>query len=184
MRRAVERREYASMFSVRTGSAPAWKASQRRSTADRSPAASGQSYTSPAWVSATIRAIAPSVWPMPRMGRRAPWYSNSFPGRVARYSGSWRAGDLVICAHNYPQHFSPIKWITPGTEVWFTAADGTVLAYTVLTRETVRPTAISEMVENQANSDSGADWDLTLFTCNTGGETRCAVRCAIKSDAS
>ena len=22
-----------------------------------------------------------------------------------------------------------------------------------------------------------ADWDLTLFTCNLGGQTRCAVRC-------
>ena len=23
-----------------------------------------------------------------------------------------------------------------------------------------------------------ADWDLTLFTCNAGGQTRCAVRCS------
>ena len=40
--------------------------------------------------------------------------------------------------------------------------------------ETVQPTQIEKMTEKTADS---ADWDLTLFTCTTGGSARCAVRC-------
>lgn len=88
-----------------------------------------------------------------------------------RYAGSYFTGDLVIAAHNYAKHFSPIKWIAPGTEVIFTAADGAQLRYQVLTSETLRPAQIEDMITPDG-------WDLTLFTCNLGGQTRCAVRCA------
>ena len=119
---------------------------------------------------------------LPSLGIQLPvaesWSYDQLRNTPCRYTGSWLTDDLVICAHNYPQHFSKIKGMEPGEEVWFTSADGTVLHYQVLSRETVRPTAISEMIENDRNSDSTADWDLTLFTCNTGGQTRCAVRCA------
>ena len=87
------------------------------------------------------------------------------------YSGSYYTGDLVICGHNYAKHFSPIRGVEPGAEVLFTTADGAVYHYIVSTRETVQPTEIEAMI------DSTADWDLTLFTCNLGGQTRCAVRC-------
>ena len=30
------------------------------------------------------------------------------------YSGSYKTDDLVICAHNYARHFSPVKWIDMG----------------------------------------------------------------------
>ena len=88
-----------------------------------------------------------------------------------RYDGSYFTGDLVIAAHNYAKHFSPIKWIAPGAEVILTAADGAVRRYTVLSTETLSPTQIEEMITPDG-------WDLTLFTCNLGGQTRCAVRCA------
>lgn len=87
-----------------------------------------------------------------------------------RYSGSYYTDDLVIAGHNYPKHFSPIKWIESGSDVLFTTARGEVLAYTVDWVETMRPTEIEKMV-------SAGDWDLTLFTCTTGGNARCAVRC-------
>ena len=87
-----------------------------------------------------------------------------------RYSGSYFTGDLVIAAHNYARHFSPIKWIEPDTVIFFTAADGTVLQYKVRAVETLQPTEIERMTTAEG-------WDLTLFTCNTGGQTRCAVRC-------
>lgn len=123
------------------------------------------------------------VLELPTLGIRLPvaesWSYAQLRESPCRYSGSWLTGDLVICAHNYPQHFSPIKWIVPGEQVVLTTADGTILHYFVSTRETVAPTAISEMIDNDANSDSAADWDLTLFTCNTGGKTRCAVRCVL-----
>lgn len=89
-----------------------------------------------------------------------------------RYSGSYFTDDMVICAHNYAKHFSPIKKADIGSDVYFTAADGQVYHYQVSNRETVQPAAIEDMIDNTKE-----DWDLTLFTCNTGGRTRCAVRC-------
>lgn len=94
-----------------------------------------------------------------------------------RYSGTYSTNDMVICGHNYASHFSPIKHIDIGVDVYFTTVKGEKLHYIVSNRQTVKPTAVSEMIENDNNSDSSADWDLTLFTCNTGGQTRCAVRC-------
>lgn len=96
-----------------------------------------------------------------------------------RYSGSYLNDDLVICAHNYSRHFSPIKWIGVGEPVYFKAVDGTVYEYSVSNRETLQPTDVELLVSNQNNTeDAVEDWDLTLFTCNTGGRTRCAVRCS------
>lgn len=90
-----------------------------------------------------------------------------------RYSGSYYAGNLVIAGHNYARHFSALKWVPLGTEVLFTNVDGEVFRYTVVSLETLQPSQVEEMT---ADSDS---WDLTLFTCNTGGGTRCAVRCQL-----
>lgn len=95
-----------------------------------------------------------------------------------RYSGSYYSDDLVICAHNYARHFSPVKWINMNADVYFTNVAGETIHYVTNNIETVQPTAIEAMIENSNNSDfSQNDWDLTLFTCNTGGQTRCAVRC-------
>ena len=90
-----------------------------------------------------------------------------------RYTGSYYLNDMVICAHNYIKHFSPIKWIDIGADVFFTTVEGVVYHYQVSNRETLQPTAVEEMVDQTKE-----DWDLTLFTCNTGGQTRCAVRCS------
>lgn len=94
-----------------------------------------------------------------------------------RYSGTPYNNDLVIAGHNYPSHFSPLKWVDIGTDVFFTTMDGVQFHYIVSNRETVQPYSVAEMVENENNSESTRDWALTLFTCNTGGQTRCAVRC-------
>lgn len=92
-----------------------------------------------------------------------------------RYTGSYLTDDLVICAHNYAKHFSRIRWLAPGDDIYLRPVDGSQIHYTVENLETVQPTDIDDMIENQ--SDSGSHWDLTLFTCNIGGQTRCAVRC-------
>lgn len=89
-----------------------------------------------------------------------------------RYSGSAYQNNLIIAGHNYRTHFSGIKRLDPGDEVIFTDADGNVFSYEVDTIETVGGTDIEEM-------ESG-DWDLTLFTCTTGGKARAAVRCKEK----
>ena len=92
-----------------------------------------------------------------------------------RYSGSYYTSDLVIGAHNYGEHFARIKYCKLGIDVYFTTVEGIVYHYTVSNRETVKPTAIEQMIK-------GDDWDLTLYTCNTGGQTRCAVRCILADD--
>ena len=92
-----------------------------------------------------------------------------------RFSGSYYTDDLVICAHNYQRHFSPIKTISMGADIYFISVEKAVYHYVVSNIETVEPTAVSEMTDKTPGED---DWDMTLFTCNTGGQTRCAVRCS------
>ena len=94
------------------------------------------------------------------------------------FSGSYKTNDLVICAHNYARHFSPVKWIDLGADVYLTTVDGVMYSYKVSNIETVQPTAVDQMIKNSNNDKNVSnDWDMTLFTCNTGGQTRCAVRC-------
>ena len=82
--------------------------------------------------------------------------------------------NMVVCAHNYAKHFSPIKWLAEGAEVYFTDMDGMRWSYEVSAVETIQPTQIEKMTEKTEDSEN---WDLTLFTCTTGGSARCAVRC-------
>lgn len=88
-----------------------------------------------------------------------------------RYIGSVRTDDMVIAAHNYQRHFGPVRYLPVGTEVYFSDMDGFTYAYEITEVEVVQPTDIDAMIE-------GDDWDLTLFTCTYGGQTRTAVRCA------
>ena len=113
---------------------------------------------------------------IPRLGLSLPvaenWSEEQLKVSPGRYSGSYYTNDLVICGHNYPHHFAPTKYLENGDEVYFITADGVRMGYTVLERETVWPTEIEKMIDRGDNM-----WDLTLFTCNNGGSSRCAVRC-------
>ena len=115
---------------------------------------------------------------IPSIGLNLPVMSEwSYAGlKVApgRYSGSTYADNMVVCAHNYAKHFSPIKWLAEGAEVYFTDMDGMRWSYEVSVVETIQPTQIEKMTEKTEDSEN---WDLTLFTCTTGGSARCAVRC-------
>lgn len=99
----------------------------------------------------------------------ADWDYEKLKISPCRYYGSYYTDDLVVAGHNYAKHFSPIKWIEPGSDVFFTNVEGEVYHYTVDNIETLQPTAVEDMI--------GGDWDLTLFTCTTGGRSRCTVRC-------
>ena len=94
--------------------------------------------------------------------------------RVApcRYVGSAYQGNLIIAAHNYPSHFGNLKHLQEGEIVRFTDVDGNRFMYKVVVRETLEPTAIDEM-----QSEEEGAWDLTLFTCTIGGQSRVTVRC-------
>lgn len=94
-----------------------------------------------------------------------------------RYSGSYVTNDLVICAHNYAKHFNRLLVIEPGTEVILTTTRGEVIRYEVTEVGRMEPDQTAEMIENRRNSTNPANWDMTLFTCYPGGETRRYVRC-------
>ena len=121
---------------------------------------------------------------IPSIGLELPVMSEwSYPGlKIApgRYAGSVFTDDLVICGHNYARHFSHVKRLAAGTTVQFVDMDGREWDYTVSKVETLQPTQIEEMV----GKADGDDWDLTLFTCTTGGSARCAVRCTRVETAS
>lgn len=86
-----------------------------------------------------------------------------------RYEGSAYLGNFIIAAHNYSSHFGGLKDLRIGDAVTFTDMDGNVFAYEVAELETLQPADVEEM-------ESG-EWDLTLFTCTIGGQSRITVRC-------
>lgn len=86
-----------------------------------------------------------------------------------RYAGSAYTDSLIICGHNYSSHFGNLKYLELGDSVIFTDADGNVFNYEVAQVETLQPTAVEEM--------KSEEWDLTLFTCTVGGQSRVTVRC-------
>ena len=86
-----------------------------------------------------------------------------------RYLGSAYQDDLIIAAHNYRRHFGSLKNLSPGDEVIFTDAEGTMFSYVVAKTETIDGSAVEEM--------NRGDWALTLFTCTLGGKSRVTVRC-------
>ena len=68
----------------------------------------------------------------------------------------------------HPRGKAP-KNLSQGDPVTFTDIDGNVFCYQVSEIEILSPYSIQEM--------TSGDWDLTLFTCTIGGQTRVAVRC-------
>lgn len=87
-----------------------------------------------------------------------------------RYAGSVYMGNMVIAAHNYDSHFGRIQGLRTGDTVTFTDVDGNTFAYGVAEVETLKSTAADEM--------TAGEYDLTLFTCTFGGQSRVAVRCS------
>lgn len=86
-----------------------------------------------------------------------------------RYSGSVRGENLVIMAHNYRAHFGFLSELTEGASVIFTDMDGIKTKYQVVTQDVLVPTAVEEM--------TSGEFDLTLFTCTYGGQSRVTVYC-------
>ena len=102
-----------------------------------------------------------SEWSYPRL-KKAP----------CRYVGSIYSKDMIICGHNYDRHFGRLKELAVGEEVRFTDMDGNVFIYAISGTEQLGKYAVDEML--------AGDWDLTLFTCTKGGQTRVTVRCTLE----
>ncbi len=99
----------------------------------------------------------------------ADWDYDLLKKAPCRYTGSTKSDDLVLMAHNYRKHFGPIHRLREGDCLYFTDMDGIVTVYTVVGRDVLAPTAVAEM--------TSGDFDLTLFTCTYGGQSRVTVYC-------
>ncbi len=97
------------------------------------------------------------------------WSARQLRRTPCLYSGRTYQDALVIAAHNYPAHFGLLHRLSCGDGVELTDMEGNTLSFTVAGFETLRPTAVEEMVSGE--------WPLTLFTCTPGGQDRLAVRC-------
>lgn len=86
-----------------------------------------------------------------------------------RYTGSAYQDNFVIMAHNFPSHFGRLSSLSLNSIVSFTDLDGNIFNYQVSEIEILDPTEISAV--------TSGSWDLTLFTCTIGGESRVTVRC-------
>lgn len=113
------------------------------------------------------------VLDIPALGLSFPiiseWSYDALQIAPCRYSGSAYLDNLVIAGHNYRSHFASLPQLQPGDSVTFTDMDGNVFSYSVSSLETLSPYAVSDM--------TSGDWDLTLFTCTVGGQSRLAIRC-------
>ena len=85
-----------------------------------------------------------------------------------RYSGSLYQDNLIICAHNYASHFGKLKNLRVGDAAIFTDMDENVVSFQLAAQETIQPEDLEAM--------EAGDWDLTLFTCTVGGQSRVTVR--------
>ena len=102
------------------------------------------------------------------------WNYPNLKTAPCRYSGSAYLNNLIICGHNYTSHFGTLKNLWEGDIATFTDMDGNVFTYKMVERETLNPTDIEGM-------ESG-NWDLTLFTCTVGGQSRVTVRFELEED--
>lgn len=107
----------------------------------------------------------------------AKWDYDRLAVSPCRYAGSYWTDDMVVCGHDYYTHFGPIANCEPGADVYFTNVQGLQIHYRVSNVEIVQPTDVEKMIDNDKNSSSAADWDLSLFTCTISGQARCTVRC-------
>ncbi|MCD8127851.1 MAG: sortase [Clostridiales bacterium] len=98
------------------------------------------------------------------------WNYDNLRVSPCRYQGSAYSDDLIIAGHNYQRHFGNLKNLSAGDTVTFTDVAGNVFTFEVTEVTTLGAYAVDEM--------TSGDWDLTLFTCTIGGQTRVTVRCA------
>lgn len=97
------------------------------------------------------------------------WDSKRLQIAPCRYTGTLKEGNLVLMAHNFKKHFGRLSQLTEGDSISFMDMDGTVTYYSVAAFDILDPYAVEEM--------TAGEYDLTLFTCTYGGQSRVTVYC-------
>lgn len=83
--------------------------------------------------------------------------------------GSPLTDDAVIAGHNYKHHFLPLHSIETGEYLTFTDMTGYVIEYHVAEVKIIDPRSVYEVINSE--------YDLILYTCTTGGQSRVIVCC-------
>lgn len=97
------------------------------------------------------------------------WSSDNAKISLCRYKGSVYDNDLIVCGHNYVEHFGKLPDLEIGAEVIVTDMNGKSFYYEVTNMETLGAYDIEDM--------EAGEWDYTMFTCTIGGSNRVTVRC-------
>lgn len=111
---------------------------------------------------------------IPKLGLNLPvmseWDYERLRIAPCRQFGSTRTKDLVIAGHNYDRHFGRLSQLEYGDLAVFTDMEGVSVLYAMSAIETLQPTQVEEL-------KNGA-WDLTLYTCTYGCQSRVVGRFA------
>lgn len=99
------------------------------------------------------------------------WIETKLKKAPCLYEGSVYMDDMIIAGHNYRSHFSPLKKLKEGTEIYFIDAEGNVFPYVLAWTEVIEEYDVHKM---QSKTE---EWNLTLFTCTYGGRERYTLRC-------
>ena len=99
------------------------------------------------------------------------WSEGKLKKAPCRYEGSIYQNDMLIAGHNYRSHFSSLKKLEEGTEIYFIDTEGNIFTYSLARTEIINEYDIEGMVAKIE------PWDLTLFTCTYGGKERYTLRC-------
>ncbi len=102
---------------------------------------------------------------------QAEWSYQNLKSSPCRYVGNLSENDLILCAHNYTTHFGRIGRLHTDDPIIFTDVHGQAHSFSVINIEQLPGTAVEDMQFGNAD-----DWDLTLFTCTLGGQSRVTVR--------
>ncbi|MCR5402418.1 MAG: sortase [Butyrivibrio sp.] len=97
------------------------------------------------------------------------WSSDNAKISICRYKGSVYDNDLIVCGHNYVEHFGNLPKLETGSEVIVTDMNGKSFFFEVTNMETLGAYDVAEM--------EAGEWDFTMFTCTIGGSNRVTVRC-------
>ncbi len=113
---------------------------------------------------------------IPSIGIKLPvmceWSYDALKKTPCLFAGSIYGRNAVIAAHNYSSHFGGLIRLSQGDQVSFFDTAGNEFKYTVSLCEILQPTAIAELVRG--------DFELSLFTCTVGGQSRYTVRCTLE----
>ena len=104
------------------------------------------------------------------------WSYTKLKTAPCHYYGTYYEKNFVIAGHNYDSHFGKLSLLQEGDIIIFTDVNGSDHCYEVVLSETLPKEATMEMITS--------GFDLSLYTCTSGGAGRVTVRCHLISPLS